>query len=87
MNANINCHFSQKGLGENFYFLGFLLTHIGYWAGVIVIPHVHLKSIQPHFRLTVTDQRHLKLHISALHLKNKKIDCEVCNKTFYSKMS
>ena len=44
MNANINCHFSQKGLGENFYFLGFLLTHIGYWAGVIVIPQVHFKS-------------------------------------------
>ena len=40
---------------------------MGYWAGVIVIPHVHLKSIQLHFRLTVITPlgvSHLKLHPS-----------------------
>ena len=51
--THINCTFSQKGLGQNFYLMGHLLTHMGYWAGMVVIPQVHFKSIQSQFRLAV----------------------------------
>ena len=50
---HINCPFSLKGLGQIFYLMGHLLTHIGFWAGMVVIPQVHFKSIQSQFRLAV----------------------------------
>ena len=70
MNANINCHFSQKGLGENFYFLGFLLTHIGYWAGVIVIPQVHFKSHLSTFQARCAEGKEVKTQYLLCSCKN-----------------
>ena len=58
VSKNTKNEFSQKGLGENSYYQCHLIDSWGYYIGVVVIPQVHFKFTQTHFRLTVGEKIH-----------------------------